>query len=313
MTVIYVLCGQDFRCRHIPVEWNGGRGGAGALCWAAVALAFGALRTRALRPRVLRAPAHTSMPLTVLPLAWRRVAPAMALALLGACGSLTDPLSPDGPSAARKPAPPPPPSVTHTPILFVHGWNATSSTWTTMVGRFKADGWTDRELSTFSYNTSQSNATTAAIISQKVDSIRLATGAARVQLVTHSMGTLSARYYVRNLGGDGKVDAIVSLGGANHGTKTAQLCFQTACQQMWPNSSFLTTLNATDETWGTPRYATWWSACDEVINPQTSTILSGGATNTQTACLKHGALHEDATVYLQVRDFVNAPTIAALM
>jgi triacylglycerol lipase len=80
-----------------------------------------------------------------------------------------------------------------------------------------------------------------------------------VAIITHSMGTLSARYYVRNLGEDGRVSAIVSLGGANHGTSTAQLCFQVSCQEMWPNSSFLTALNNPDETPGTPRYATWWS------------------------------------------------------
>jgi triacylglycerol lipase len=78
-------------------------------------------------------------------------------------------------------------------------------------------------------------------------------GATKVDIITHSMGTLSARYYVRNLGGDGKVDALVSLGGANHGTSTANLCFDASCVEMRPNSTFLTNLNSIDETWGTPR------------------------------------------------------------
>jgi triacylglycerol lipase len=238
------------------------------------------------------------MRLAALPLA------GFALSLLTACGSITDP---DGARLARKQ-----PRPAHAPVLFVHGWNASASTWTTMVGRFKKDGWTSAELATFSYNTAQSNATTAAIIGQKVDSILAATGASRVEIVTHSMGALSARYYVRNLGGDGKVDALVSLGGPNHGTSTAYACFQTSCQQMYPGSSFLTALNATDETWGTPRYATWWSPCDEVINPDSSTLLDG-ATNSQTACMTHSQLHEDATVYAQVRDWVNQPAAATLL
>ena len=50
-------------------------------------------------------------------------------------------------------------------------------------------------------------------------------------------------------------------------------------------------------------YGTWSSPCDEVINPHSSVALNG-ATNTNTACLSHSALHEDATVYGQVRDFV---------
>lgn len=191
----------------------------------------------------------------------------------------------------------------HNPILFVHGWMSTSATWNTMVSRFKADGWTDGELSTFTYNTSQSNATTAGIIKTKVDSILRATGARQVDIVTHSMGTLSAHYYIKYLNGGRKVDALVSLGGTNHGTATAALCNEASCIEMRLNSSFITSLNAGDETWGPSRYATWWSSCDEVIIPQTSTILEGAA-NTQTACLHHSDLHEDLTVYTQVKAWV---------
>ena len=244
---------------------------------------------------------------------------AAALAALAACGSITEPSTepttavPDAAAFGRKPAPPPPPppATTHTPILFVHGWNANSSTWTTMVARFKSDGYTDAELSSFSYTTSQSNATTAGIISGKVDSILRATNATRVDIVTHSMGALSARYYVKNLGGQAKVDALVSLGGPNHGTRTADVCFQASCFEMRVGSSFLSALNASDETPGTLRYATWYSPCDEVINPQSSVLLSG-ATNSQTACMSHSALHEDATVYGQVRDFVGMTTATLL-
>ena len=101
-----------------------------------------------------------------------------------------------------------------------------------MVNRFKADGWTDAELVNWSYNYRQSNATTAALIQQKVDSILNVTGATKVDIITHSMGPLSARYYTRNLGGDAKVDALVSLGGANHGTTIAAFCFDTSCVEM---------------------------------------------------------------------------------
>jgi hypothetical protein len=54
-------------------------------------------------------------------------------------------------------------------------------------------------------------------------------------------------------------------------------------------STFLNDLNAGDETPGTVKWWTWWSPCDEVINPDSSVALTG-ATNTQTACLSHSAL-----------------------
>jgi triacylglycerol lipase len=190
------------------------------------------------------------------------------------------------------------------PILFVHGWNSSASTWNTVVGRFAADGWTSAELNTWSYNTAQSNATTAQQLASKVNSVLAATGAARLDLISHSMGGLSTRYYVKNLGGGPKVDEFVSLAGPNHGTSTANLCFwNTSCFEMRPGSSFLNALNSGDETPSTPRYGTWWSPCDEVINPDTSTILSGAA-NTQTSCLSHSGVKDSATVYAQVREFV---------
>jgi triacylglycerol lipase len=190
------------------------------------------------------------------------------------------------------------------PILFVHGWNSSASTWNTVVSRFAADGWTSAELNTWSYNTAQSNATTAQQLATKVNSVLAATGAAKLDLISHSMGGLSTRYYVKNLGGGAKVDEFISLAGPNHGTSWAYGCFwNTSCVEMRPGSSFLNALNSGDETPSTPRYGTWWSPCDEVINPDTSTILSG-ATNTQTSCLSHSGVKDSAAVYAQVREFV---------
>jgi triacylglycerol lipase len=172
-----------------------------------------------------------------------------------------------------------------------------------MIPRFQADGWTSAELNNWSYDTSQSNATTAAQIRDKVNAILAATGAAKVDVITHSMGGLSSRYYVKNLGGDLKVDEWVSLGGPNHGTDTASFCWSTSCGEMRIGSSFLAALNSGDESPGAVNYRTWWSPCDSVINPDSSVSVSG-ATNTKTACLSHSDLHQDATVYAQVRDYV---------
>jgi triacylglycerol lipase len=72
---------------------------------------------------------------------------------------------------------------------------------------------------------------------------------------------------------------------------------------MRPGSSFLSALNSGDETPGAVNYGTWWSPCDEVINPDSSILLSG-ATNTRTACILHSGYLSSSTVYGQVRDFV---------
>jgi triacylglycerol lipase len=95
------------------------------------------------------------MPAALHDLRTRSALAALAVALASGCGSITDPAAPAGARFATL-------TVTRTPVLFVHGWNSSAGAWTTMLGRFKADGWTSAELASFSYNTSQSNATTAA-------------------------------------------------------------------------------------------------------------------------------------------------------
>lgn len=190
------------------------------------------------------------------------------------------------------------------PILFVHGYNSSESTWDTMVSNFKKNGWTDAELFRWSYDTTQSNTVTAEDIRTRVDSIRSQTGWDRVDVIAHSMGSLSSRYYLKNLGGDVKVDDWVSLGGPNHGTDTANLCGHTSCIEMRIGSTFLAELNSGDESPGTPAYATWWSPCDTIINPDSSVSVEG-ATNTKTACISHSALTTDTKVFNSVKAAVD--------
>lgn len=194
-------------------------------------------------------------------------------------------------------------SMAMDPILFVHGYSESASLWNTMIGRFEKDGYPKSYLSAYSYNTSQSNKVDAEEVKSQVEKLLKNTGASKVDIIGHSMGSLNTRWYIKFLGGESKVDDWVSLGGPNHGTETANFCFSTSCVEMRIGSTFLSELNAGDETPGTVNYGTWWSPCDEIINPDESVILTG-ATNTKTACMSHTALTTDETVYKQVREFI---------
>jgi triacylglycerol esterase/lipase EstA (alpha/beta hydrolase family) len=190
------------------------------------------------------------------------------------------------------------------PILFVHGYSESSSLWKTMISRFEKDGYPKSYLSAYSYNTSQSNVVDAEKeVKSHVESLLKTTKASKVDIIAHSMGSLNTRWYIKFLGGEATVDDWVSLGGPNHGTETANFCFSISCVEMRVGSTFLKELNEGDETPGIVNYGTWWSPCDEIINPDSSVALSG-ATNTQTACISHTALTTNETVYAQVREFV---------
>jgi triacylglycerol lipase len=194
-------------------------------------------------------------------------------------------------------------AVAHDPILFVHGWSENESLWTTMISNFSREGWTAAELNNWRYNTSQSNVRTASEVRTKVEAILRATGATRVDIISHSMGGLNTRYYLKNLGGTEKVDDWVSLGGPNHGTSTANFCPETSCVEMRVGSTFLRELNATDETPGAVNYGTWWSECDEIVNPDESVLLTG-ASNHAAGCVTHAGLTSNAGVFTGVKEFV---------
>jgi triacylglycerol lipase len=188
------------------------------------------------------------------------------------------------------------------PVVFVHGWLANADVWAPMVDRFEAAGFPGDRLHTWSYGSDRSNEEIAAALAEEVERTLAATRAERVDLVAHSMGSLSSRWYLARLGGTEHVDAWVSLGGPNHGMELGE-CPNRSCDDMQIGSRFLAELNAGDETPGDVRYATWRSPCDTVIDPDTSVALDGAA-NTRTACLSHGELVDDQAVYEQVRDFL---------
>ncbi|MFC8519047.1 esterase/lipase family protein [Streptomyces sp. NPDC057257] len=189
------------------------------------------------------------------------------------------------------------------PIVFVHGYSAPTSVWDEWIADFEADGYAADRLFTFDYDSTRSNATTAAQLADYVRSVRAETGADKVDLVTHSMGSLNSRYYLKFLGGTQYVDRYVSLAGPNHGTSTALLCawLYTSCSEMVAGSDFLTTLNAGDETPGGTAYFTFRSTCDQYINPDDSTVLAG-AVNATSGCRTHSDMNDDYDVYVQVRD-----------
>ena len=196
------------------------------------------------------------------------------------------------------------PVLNHDPILFVHGNGGNSNTFREMRARFVADGWREGvELFAFDYSSTVTNAANAQAIRNHVKYILERTGAGKVDIISHEMGSLSSRFYIRHFGGLQHVDAWVSLGGPNHGTTKQLACTSIPCQEMDASSPFLEALNADVEGPPPVRYATWRSPCDEIVEPHESPSVWDAA-NFLTACMPNGELIRDAAVYQQVKGFV---------
>ncbi|WP_109509141.1 discoidin domain-containing protein [Nocardioides speluncae] len=177
------------------------------------------------------------------------------------------------------------------PVIFVHGYGGAASDVSAIKPNLIAEGYADGDIYSLDFANDIRNEDVAAKLSTLVDQVRASSGAAKVDLIGFSMGGLSSRYYLKNLGGDAKVGHFASIAGPNHGTSQASFCFiitsDPACPQMAPGSSFLNALNSGDETPGSTAYATWVSTCDNVINPPTSTPLAGAENHTTAGCFTH--------------------------
>ncbi|MFC9595272.1 esterase/lipase family protein [Streptomyces sp. NPDC056944] len=204
---------------------------------------------------------------------------------------------------------PGPAASARVPVVFVHGYNADPGVWGGLRADLRADGYADAELFSFGYDTHRSvNEVLSGELAAYVEGVKRQTGASRVDLVAHSFGSLVTRWYVKfDAAGRTSVAHWVSLAGPNHGTGTAWACalWDQACRDMTPNSYVQKKLAEGDETPGDVRYATWWSNCDEVINPDGSVPLAG-AVNNGAGCLDHNALLGDDAVSAGVRAFLRS-------
>ena len=186
------------------------------------------------------------------------------------------------------------------PIVLVHGWNSSPSAMATLKTRFEAQG-----RQAFSIQLpGQNNITNAQSLATFITNVKSQTGAAQVDLVSHSMGGLSTRYYIKSLGGGANVAEYVSLGAPQYGLAIACVLPTSLGGQMCPFSSFLGSLNSGDDTPGSMLYTTIYSTTDGLV-PTSSSRLDGGACYKQVSGVDHSGLHEDATVFTYVLSAVD--------
>ena len=193
------------------------------------------------------------------------------------------------------------------PVLFVHGVNGSAANFDTMIGRFIADGWPANRLFAFTFSDPKlgCNVDNAATIQGKVVDILAKTGATRIDLVAHSMGSVSSRYYMKNLGGAAVVNTYVTLGGMHHGLWSPCLSpkgMQCTWDELCSTREFITHLNEPPVTPGPAIWVSMYGTADSDV-PNSSSQLDG-AENIAFKGVEHdgaNGLQEVEAVYLEVR------------
>jgi triacylglycerol esterase/lipase EstA (alpha/beta hydrolase family) len=189
------------------------------------------------------------------------------------------------------------PSAAHPrPVVLVNGTFANQITsWNALSPLLKNNGYC---VYTFNYGglfvgqigSYGPVATSAGELKTEVDAVLASTGASKVDLVGWSQGGMMPRYYLKNLGGAAKVNALIGLAPSNHGTTLSGLATLAgyfpgalplvgalcpACTDQVVGSPFLTNLNAGGDTVAGVKYTVIQSRYDEVVTPYASAFLTG--------------------------------------
>jgi triacylglycerol lipase len=190
------------------------------------------------------------------------------------------------------------PSAAHPrPVVLVHGTTGAKDTnWATYSPLLKNNGYCVFALT---YGNAGTNPPlggmwrmqdSARQLAAFVARVRRATGAAKVDLIGHSQGTLMPNYYVKFLGGAKFVKRYISLAPLWHGTRTAvpfdelarvfnlpdgtaPVC--AACPQMATGSAFMRKMRTGPVAVEGVDYTNIMTKYDQLVSPYTSGIQSG--------------------------------------
>ncbi len=153
-----------------------------------------------------------------------------------------------------------------TPILLVHGMVDNRSVFTVLRRGLRRRGF--GRVLTMNYSPVANDVrATARVLAEEIEALVSETGYERLHVVGHSLGGLVARYYVQRLGGDERIDTLVTLGTPHGGTLPAYLLPAGLGRQLRPGSDLLTEL-AEPAPGCRTRFISYWSDLDQMVVPQ---------------------------------------------
>ena len=194
----------------------------------------------------------------------------------------------------------PPPAPAALPVLLLHGVLCNGGVWASTLRHLRNAG--VGPVYALSYGPPLASIERfAEQVQQRIDEIRAATGAARLVIVTHSMGGLVALAYLRRYGA-GRVARLVAIGAPFHGSVHARWFFGTSLSQLRPGNAWLAALHARAPAGGPP-VASIWSWHDSMVTPQTSSLLDGAHNIALTGIGHNALLRNPAVLELVVAEY----------
>jgi len=190
------------------------------------------------------------------------------------------------------------------PVLLVHGMYVNGGALLLLRRRLRRAGFLSVHLLDLDFRRGHISTLSDQVI-ERVEEIRAATGADRVDAVGHSLGAVVVFHTLVRGGGDRLFGTCVALGAPFHGTGMASFSRSPLVRQLRPGSPVLADLRAKIDAPGAlppgARLVSIWSNFDNVIIPAESQILPGpDAENVRVEFLGHVSLLFSRAVANQV-------------
>lgn len=189
-------------------------------------------------------------------------------------------------------------SSTKEPVVIVGGLIGmgpiTNTSYLPLAAKIKGAGFDPHIWTAWNFGLGDINAN-AKRLNAYVDQVRARTGSSKVKIVTHSLGGLVAREYIKNEGGAAEVSQLTMMAPTNNGTALANLgnfvgagvIGLKGISQQAIGSPFLTALNSGDQSVGNVKYTSIATVYDEIVLPYTSSFMRASDGNIENVTLQH--------------------------
>ncbi|MGH8700449.1 MAG: esterase/lipase family protein [Burkholderiales bacterium] len=192
------------------------------------------------------------------------------------------------------------------PVLLVHGYVSNRGLWWVFRRALEARGETVWAVTLEPVYGSIDSLVDP--LAARIDELLATTGAQQVVLVTHSMGGLVARAYLRDHGA-AKVARLVTLGAPHHGSVHAYLGAGANARAMEPGSPWLEALGRSEARGFLVPFTSIFSHHDNFVAPQTSSVHPA-ARNVPLAGIGHVSLAFSARVLALISAELDAANAA---
>jgi triacylglycerol lipase len=185
-------------------------------------------------------------------------------------------------------------------VVFVHGLGGNRSSFFPLQGYLRLFGY-DRQLS-LNHATGPS---IEAMAQELAAHLKREVRGGRIDIVAHSLGGVVARYYVQALGGDRRVDRLITLASPHHGSHPSVYIPTALLWQLKPDGEFLQHLNGLPPPPHT-RLVSFAADEDHVVLPPHSALAPFGERHALSG-LGHQSILLSPRVFRAVRETLEQP------